>query len=152
MSKTRDSREGRIPTNIDYPRKPSCGRTPLSHRAGTAPVCTENSNHRPSILTVEASHQHLAQGFLIGKRFHSAPVIRLSDARPVHLGHVVKADGRFRIFAFAGAEDPAASGSAIRALCNFLAESRESPIRRYTPTGDDLDSVIDVRAVFQQGH
>jgi len=115
-------------------------------------VCTENSNHRPSILTVEASHQHLAQGFLIGKRFHSAPVIRLSDARPVHLGHVVKADGRFRIFALAGAEDPAASGSAIRSLCNFLAGDRESPIRRYTPTGDDIDSVIDVRAVFQQGH
>src|SRR5215831_9196463 len=116
------------------------------YTAGTA------THYRPSIVTAEPSHQHLAQGFMIGKRFHSAPVIRLSDARPVHLGHVVKADGRFRIFAFAGAEDPAASGSAIRALCNFLAESRESPIRRYTPTGDDLDSVIDVRAVFQQGH
>jgi phenol 2-monooxygenase len=106
----------------------------------------------PSILTAEPSHQHLAQGFLIGKRFHSAPVIRLSDARPVHLGHVVKADGRFRIFALAGAEDPAASGSAIRSLCNFLAGDRESPIKRYNPTGDDIDSVIDVRAVFQQGH
>ena len=116
------------------------------YTAGTA------THYRPSILTAEPSHQHLAQGFLIGKRFHSAPVIRLSDARPVHLGHVVKADGRFRIFAFAGAEDPAASGSAIRSLCNFLAGDRESPIRRYTPTGDDIDSVIDVRAVFQQGH
>jgi phenol 2-monooxygenase len=116
------------------------------YTAGTA------THYRPSILTAEPSHQHLAQGFLIGKRFHSAPVIRLSDARPVHLGHVVKADGRFRIFAFAGAEDPAASGSAIRSLCNFLAGDRASPIRRYTPTGDDIDSVIDVRAVFQQGH
>lgn len=27
-----------------------------------------------------------------------------------------------------------------------------SPIRRFTPTGADIDSVIDVRAVFQQGH
>ncbi len=40
----------------------------------------------------------------IGMRFHSAPVIRLADAKPVHLGHAVKADGRLRIFAFAGAE------------------------------------------------
>ena len=28
----------------------------------------------------------------------------------------------------------------------------ESPVRRYTPAQADIDSVIDVRAVFQQGH
>ncbi len=64
-------------------------------------------------------HQHLAEGLVIGMRFHSAPVIRLADAKPVHLGHVVKADGRWRIFAFAGAEDPAAASSAIRVLVRF---------------------------------
>ena len=116
------------------------------YTAGTA------THYRPSLLTGESSHQHLAEGFMIGKRFHSAPVIRLADAKPVHLGHVVKADGRFRIFAFAGAGDPAASNSAIRALCNFLGEARESPVKRYTSAGADIDSVIDVRAVFQQGH
>ncbi len=116
------------------------------YTAGTA------THYRPSLLTGESSHQHLAEGFMIGKRFHSAPVIRLADAKPVHLGHVVKADGRFRIFAFAGAGDPAASNSAIRALCNFLGEARESPVKRYTSAGADINSVIDVRAVFQQGH
>ena len=116
------------------------------YTAGTA------THYAPSILTAEPSHQHLARGFVIGKRFSSAPVIRLGDAKPVHLGHVVKADGRFRIFAFAGAEDPAAPGSAIRALCSFLAEARESPVGKYTPQDADIDSVIDVRAVFQQGH
>lgn len=116
------------------------------YTAGTA------THYTPSILTGEASHQHLAQGLVIGKRFHSAPVIRLGDAKPVHLGHAAQADGRFRIYAFSGAEDPAAGGSAIRALCNFLAESRESPIRRYTPAGADIDGVIDLRAVFQQDH
>lgn len=116
------------------------------YTAGTA------THYTPSILTGEASHQHLAQGLVIGKRFHSAPVIRLGDAKPVHLGHAAQADGRFRIYAFSGAEDPAAGGSAIRALCNFLAESRQSPIRRYTPAGADIDGVIDLRAVFQQDH
>ena len=86
------------------------------YTAGTA------THYGPAILTGEGVHQHLAEGFVIGKRFHSAPVIRLADAKPVHLGHVVKADGRFRIFAFAGAGDPAASGSAIRRLCDFLAD------------------------------
>ena len=116
------------------------------YTAGTA------THYTPSILTGAASHQHLAQGLVIGTRFHSAPVIRLGDAKPVHLGHAAQADGRFRIYAFSGAEDPAAAGSAIRALCNFLAEARESPFRRYTPAGADIDAVIDLRAVFQQDH
>ncbi|SEP16373.1 phenol 2-monooxygenase [Rhodospirillales bacterium URHD0017] len=116
------------------------------YTAGTA------THYTPSILTAEPKHQHLAQGFVIGRRFPSAPVIRLGDAKPVHLGHVLKADGRFRIFAFAGAEDPAAAKSTIRALCGFLAEASDSPVRKYTPKDADIDSVIDVRAVFQQGH
>jgi len=116
------------------------------YTAGTA------AHYRPSILTGEPTHQHLAEGLTIGMRFHSAPVIRLADAKPVHLGHVVKADGRWRIFAFAGAKDPAAPNSGIRALCEFLAGAAESPVRKYTPAGQDIDQVIDVRAVFQQGH
>lgn len=116
------------------------------YTAGTA------THYKPSVLTGAASHQHLAQGLVIGKRFHSAPVIRLADAKPVHLGHAAQADGRFRIYAFSRAEDPAAAGSSIRALCNFLTEARESPLKRYTPEGADIDSVIDLRAVFQQDH
>ncbi|GAA0012787.1 FAD-binding monooxygenase [Bradyrhizobium diazoefficiens] len=116
------------------------------YTAGTA------THYTPSVLTGALSHQHLAEGLVIGKRFHSAPVIRLADAKPVHLGHAAQADGRFRIYAFSGAENPAAAGSAIRALCNFLTEAGESPVRRYTPGGADIDAVIDLRAVFQQDH
>jgi phenol 2-monooxygenase len=116
------------------------------YTAGTA------ARYRPSILTGEAAHQHLAKGLAIGMRFHSAPVIRLADARPVQLGHTVKADGRWRIFAFAGAQDPAAPNSGIRALCDFLAAAADSPVRRYTAANEDIDAVIDVRAVFQQDH
>jgi phenol 2-monooxygenase (NADPH) len=116
------------------------------YTAGTA------TQYSPSLLTGERDDQHLAQGFPVGERFHSAPVIRLADAKPVHLGHVAKADGRFRIFAFAGAGDPAAAGSAIRRLCDFLAEDEASPVRKYTRHGENIDAVIDVRAVFQQAH
>ena len=116
------------------------------YTAGTA------THYGPSILTGEPIYQHLAEGFIIGKRFHSAPVIRLADAKPVHLGHVVKADARFRIFAFAGAGNPAAPSSAIRLMCDFLLESQASPIQKYTRRGGDIDAVIDVRAVFQQAH
>ena len=49
-------------------------------------------------------------------------------------------------------QNPVGPSSGLRTLCEFLAESPQSPVRRYTPRGADIDSVIDVRAVFQQGH
>jgi phenol 2-monooxygenase len=114
--------------------------------AGTA------TQYAPSLLTATADHQELATGLLVGKRFHSAPVIRLGDAKPMHLGHVALADGRWRIYAFADQQDPMEPSSKIGALCEFLATDPASPVLRYTPTGADIDSCIDVRTVFQQHH
>ncbi len=116
------------------------------YTAGTA------THYTGSALSGGGDQQHLAEGFPIGKRFHSAPVVRLADARPMHLGHTVQADGRWRLFAFAGAEDPHAASSAITALCGFLADSPDSPMARYTPPGADVDAAIDLRAVFPQPH
>jgi phenol 2-monooxygenase (NADPH) len=108
--------------------------------------------YRPSLITAEASYQYLAKGFVIGTRFHSAPVIRFADARRIHLGHTIKADGRWRLFAFAASDGLIAPHSRLRLLCDFLAESPDSPIRKYTRQDADADSVIDVRAILQQGH
>jgi phenol 2-monooxygenase len=80
-------------------------------------------------------------------RFHSAPVVRLADAKPMHLGETITADGRWRLFLFADKER-----SKVQALCDFLSTSPRSPVRRFVRAGTDIDSVIDVRAVFQQGH
>jgi phenol 2-monooxygenase/3-hydroxybenzoate 4-monooxygenase len=106
----------------------------------------------PSLICGEATHQHLATGFVIGTRFHSAPVVRVTDARPVHLGHAGKADGRWRLYAFAGANDQLERDAGVIGLCRFLSESPESPVRRSTRPGFDIDSVFDVRAIFQQPH
>jgi phenol 2-monooxygenase len=114
----------------------------------TAGVATR---YAPSMITADAMFQHLAEGFPVGMRFHSTPVIRLADAKPVHLGHVARADGAWRIYVFADRNDPTSENSRLRELCEFLA-SDASPITRYTPADADPDSVIDVRAVFQQGH
>jgi phenol 2-monooxygenase (NADPH) len=100
-----------------------------------------------TVLTGAATHQALATGFPIGMRFHSAPVVRLADAKPVHLGHAARADAAWRLYAFADA-----SGDRLRSWCSFLSDAPTSPVRRYTPAGADIDSVIDVRAVFQQPH
>jgi phenol 2-monooxygenase len=121
----------------------------VQHGRFTAGTLT---HYAPSLISGGRTYQHLAQGLTIGMRFHSAPVIRLADAKPVHLGHTVLADGRWRLFIFSGAEDSAGASSGVRSLCEFLSDSGDSPIQRYTPSGADIDSVIDVRAVFQQGH
>jgi phenol 2-monooxygenase len=120
----------------------------VAHGRFTAGVATQ---YEPSMITAEATFQHLAKGFPIGMRFHSAPVVRLADARPVHLGHVARADGAWRVYIFADQNDPASRHSRFRELCAFL-ESDASPIKRFTPAGADPDSVIDVRAIFQQEH
>lgn len=115
------------------------------YTAGTA-TC-----YQPSLLTGDGRHQHLAKGFPVGMRFHSAPVIRLADGKPMQLGRTVLADGRWRLFAFAGEGDPTSPASAIHGLCSFLQDDAASPVKRHTRAGEDPDAIIDLRVVFQQG-
>jgi len=103
------------------------------------------------MITAEPLFEHLAMGFPVGMRFHSAKVTRLADPKPVHLGHAARADGAWRLYVFADRTDPTSSSSHFRELCEYL-NSDTSPITRYTPKGADPDSVIDVRAIVQQGH
>jgi phenol 2-monooxygenase len=104
----------------------------------------------PSALFAPGTHQALATGEAIGRRFHSAPVVRLSDARQMQLGHVAEADARWRIYAFAGKADSSDAGSAIHRLADWLETDAGSPIVRHTRKDEDIDAVIDFRAVFQQ--
>ncbi|MEY2874232.1 MAG: 3-(3-hydroxy-phenyl)propionate/3-hydroxycinnamic acid hydroxylase [Pseudomonadota bacterium] len=103
-----------------------------------------------SALIGPATHQALAQGLEIGRRFHSAPVVRLADVMQMQLGHVAEADARWRLYAFAGRGDSAMPGSAMHRLAEWLETDPDSPVRRHTRPGEDIDAVIDVRAVFQQ--
>ncbi len=102
--------------------------------------------YEPSLLTGPPTWQGLASGFEIGMRFHSAPVIRLADAKPMEIGHTVEADGRWRLFTFAAKDD-----RRFFDLCDFLETASNSPVKKYTPAGSDIDSILDVRAVLQQG-
>ena len=109
------------------------------------------THYPPGLLTGDDTHLRLATGYPPGRRFQSAEVIRLADARRFHLGHVHRADGRWRLYAFADAVDPRTRGSRFLELVEFLAGD-DSPIRRFTPAGWDVDAVFDVRGIVQQSH
>ena len=105
------------------------------------------TQYPPSMLIGEATHQSLATGFPIGKRFKSAPVVRVGDANPVQLGHHHRADGRWRVYAFADADR-----SALAVWAKWLRTSPESPLLAHTPAEADIDSVFDIKVVYQQTH
>ena len=109
--------------------------------------------YQPSIITLSIDNckPELAGGYPIGKRFHSELVLRCADARKVHLGHAMPADGRFRILVFGGDIGSEAYKSAI-SLCEWLGADTESPLRKFTPPANDVDSVIDVKAIFRGSH
>ncbi|MEA5455940.1 FAD-binding monooxygenase [Sinomonas sp. JGH33] len=108
------------------------------------------TQYAPSMLIAEPTHQELATGFPIGKRFKSAPVVRVCDANPLELGHQAIADGRWRIYVFADA--PAAgAGSRVAEFADWLANAPDSPIAA-TPEGLDRDAWFDVKVIYQQGH
>lgn len=114
--------------------------------AGTA-TC-----YQPSSITAAGTYQSLAKGFPIGKRFHSAPVLRLADAKRIQLGHTVRADGRWRMFAFADPLPPTDPSSRLRVACEALERSPLSPLCRYLRGGEDLDTVIELIAICRQTH
>lgn len=101
-----------------------------------------------SLIVGPATHQALAPGLILGMRFHSAPVIRLADAKPMHLGHAFEADGRWHVLLFAPAGDDGAPGGAVAQACTAL----DPVLGRFTPVGAAPDAVIDTRAVFQTPH
>ena len=113
-------------------------------------VAGTSIEYYPSYICTGQENQHLATGFNIGQRFHSAEATRVADGRSQHLGHLVKADGRWRIFLFGDMKTPTDPSSAAYQFIDFLANDESSPVQKYTPKGADIDSVFDTYAVFQQ--
>jgi phenol 2-monooxygenase len=106
------------------------------------------TRYAPSVLTAPATHQSFATGFPIGERFKSPEVVRVCDANPVHLGHHARADGRWRIYAFADAAKPGAA-EALSTFAQWIAHDLASPIVR-TPADLDPDAWFDLKVIYQQ--
>lgn len=108
--------------------------------------------YSPSALTGSGKWQCLAHGIEIGTRFHSAPVVRLADGKPVQLGHVQNADARWLLLAFAGGRDAAVQIDSLHRLCETLFSDPASPLLPFVADSEDIDAMFDLRAVLQVHH
>ncbi|MEO0938378.1 MAG: FAD-dependent monooxygenase [Pseudomonadota bacterium] len=97
----------------------------------TAGVATR---YAPSILTATAD-QTLANGLTLGMRFHSAPVIRWADAKPVQLGHVADLSGRWQLYVFAAGD----ADDALVHLSEPLPNTRSNIVLRTLHRETSLD-------------
>lgn len=108
------------------------------------------TQYAPSLIVGSTDHQGLAAGFPVGKRFKSAPVVRVGDTNPIHLGHHATADGRWRIYVFADQALPDTDSTTDK-LAEWFANSPESPLAA-TPAGADPDAWFDLKVIYQQPH
>lgn len=103
------------------------------------------TQYPPSAITGDQTHQDLATGYPVGKRFRSEIVTRVCDVKTLHLGHHARADGRWRLYAFADSDR-----SELRAWADFMSSDAASPWQRFTPVDGDPDSVFDIKVIYQQ--
>lgn len=109
------------------------------------------THYEPSMITGGDTHQDLAAGYTVGKRFRSEMVARVCDGNPLHLGHQAKADGRWRIYVFAG-RDSSEVGSQVDSLAGWLAANPSSPVLKYTPRAESINARFELSLVYQQEH
>lgn len=106
------------------------------------------TDYDKSMIVGADTHQDLAKGFPIGRRFKSERAVRIADDTNQHVGHLHAADGRWRIYVFA---DQAAPGEASP-VADWAAwwVSPESPRQRFRKPGADEASLFDVKVLYRQ--
>ncbi|KAL6914814.1 hypothetical protein FSST1_012574 [Fusarium sambucinum] len=101
------------------------------------------TKYEPSILTCkDNSDGSIASGLTVGIRFPSAPVVRLSDAKPLQLNSVLAADGRWHILTFC-------SGDATKTLLPQVATELETLVKKFSPAGEATDKIFNNTLVIK---
>ncbi|TDZ21500.1 Phenol hydroxylase [Colletotrichum orbiculare MAFF 240422] len=93
-----------------------------------------------------ARKQALAAGLPVGMRFNSFKVLNQACARPWHFQERLKADGRFRVVLFAGNVLDAGQKARVDRFAAQL-DAPSSFLRRATPPGKPVDSVVEVLTI-----
>ncbi|KAL4802050.1 FAD binding domain-containing protein [Aspergillus unguis] len=88
----------------------------------------------------------LATKIYIGKRMPSFKVLNQADARPWHLQELLKSNGRWRVIVFPAKLTEPRNMQRMQELGKKLGDP-DSFLRRFTPPGHPIDSVIEVLTV-----
>ena len=87
-----------------------------------------------------STQNSVASNIVVGKRLASYQVLNQADAKPTQVAEVLLSNGRWRIIIFAG--DLRIPEQLSR--MNKAASGIRQIVKSYTPTGQDIDSVIEV--------
>ncbi|WP_342319365.1 FAD-dependent monooxygenase [Corynebacterium mayonis] len=107
------------------------------------------TEYEENLITGDATHQALAAGFPVGRRFKSYPAMRRADANLRHLGHAHLADGRYRIYVFADRAHPADADSKVAKLAEHM-HKEDSFFKKYTPADGPGDATFAIQVIYQQ--
>ncbi|KAJ5756831.1 hypothetical protein N7533_006374 [Penicillium manginii] len=95
-----------------------------------------------SSITSSLTSSELASNVVVGMRLPSAQVVRFCDSKPLQLMKSLKSDGRWRIMAFIGDISIPENRTRLNTLGGYLS-SPDGPIRTFTPSSHDTDSLIE---------
>ena len=112
---------------------------------GTSAIVAKQTDGTGASNRVQ-SKQHLAKAIQLGQRIPSHKVLNQSDERPWHLHELLKSNGSWRVIVFPGNLTDQSNMSRYQHLGAKLSRT-DSFLRRFTPPGRAVDSIIEVLTV-----
>ena len=126
-------------TAVDYGASLICGKDGSTEGQGDGTQLEGPGAVSRSELSQGSGFGHIA----VGKRFNTAQVVNQSDAKPVQLVDFMPSDGRWWILVFCGDIREAPQKTKVELLATKLGNLQQ----RYTPKGQDIDTVVDILTV-----
>lgn len=128
--------------SVDY------GRSMLVAKPGSSKDQGDGTDVEASIGAHKTvvGQQDLATGCTLGMRFPSFRVLNQSGARPWHFQDWIRSDGRYRVILFSGNAKGEAQKARVQKWCDE-AEKPGSWLKRHTPEGQDIDTVIEILTI-----
>ncbi|PSK34046.1 Ubiquinone biosynthesis monooxygenase COQ6, mitochondrial [Elsinoe australis] len=125
--------------SVDY------GRSMLIAKEGSAKEQGDGTEVESAAVKV-VGNQALCKAASIGMRFPSFQVLNQSGARPWPFQVWLKSDGRYRVVLFAGNVKEPEQRQRVDKWCEE-AEKSGSWLKKYTPAGATIDSVIEILTI-----
>ena len=123
---------------VKYPPSALVANAPRANGLVKGDTAITNGDHG-----VLHSEQQLAKRIVVGQRLPSYKVVCQAEANVLHMADLLPSNGRWRVLVFAGDLADRSQFQAVQALGAAL----EEVLRRCTPAGQNLHTVVEVIAL-----